>query len=298
MSPGYLAAIIAYFLWGVSPLFWKQLVHVPINEVLGHRVVWSMVFVTLWLIYSQRAAIRSALQMSWKVYLSLGLAAGLLFSNWFMYNWAINHSFVVEASLGYFINPMVNFLLGLFVLKERPRRLQTVSILIAFLGVGLFAFSVGRVPWISLGLAITFGLYGLIKKQTKIDASSGMMLETGWMLVPAIIYFAFLLNQHQLVFAHQDFATDLLLIATGLATVMPLVFFASAAQKISLISMGVLQFMSPSLQFLLGVFVYGESFTQEKLVGFLFIWTGLVLFTYESLRFYNTRHINRERKGQ
>jgi chloramphenicol-sensitive protein RarD len=288
-----IAAISAYFLWGISPLYWKLLASIPLDEVLAHRVLWSFVFIFAWVICKKNWTWLEQVRKRPQILGALVVAAALLFSNWYMYNWAINNSFVVEASLGYFINPLVNFLLALIVLKERPRRLQTVSILIAFLGVGVFAYSVGTLPWVSLGLAITFGVYGLIKKQIAVEAAPGMVLEVGVMLVPALALLGYLQAQQQLAFLHNDCSIDLLLIATGLATGAPLVLFAAAAKKMTLISMGILQFMSPSLQFLLGVFVYGESFTQEKLVGFLFIWIGLILFTYESLRFYNGNQLKR-----
>ncbi|GAB6171264.1 EamA family transporter RarD [Paradesulfitobacterium aromaticivorans] len=271
--------ILAYGSWGLLPIYWKTLKAVPSGELLAHRIVWSFVFVAVvllalgrWHMLREVLAIR---RNRWGV-----LLASLFVSiNWFTYIWAVNSDHVVEASLGYYITPFFMVLLGLALLRERLDFWQIISLLIALAGVAIITLEYGKVPWVSLALALSFALYGLVKKLMNLDSLTGLALETV-MVTPVAL--AFLLTR-QLngsgVFGHLPWGTTVLLLASGAITALPLFWFANGAKRIPLSTMGFIQYLSPSLQLIMGVLVFGEPFTQLDLISFSLIWISLALYT-------------------
>ncbi len=283
MKPGTLAALIAYILWGLLPVYWKAVEHVPAQEILSHRIVWSLV-VTLGLLVLRRqwAWLKQAARQP-KSLLPYGGAAALLTINWFVYIWANNNGHIVEASLGYFINPLVNVLLGVLFLRERMRAWQWVAVGLAFIGVSYLALNFGQAPWIALTLAFSFGFYGLIHKTGTLESVQGLNVETALMFLPAFGYLAYLASRGVGAFGQASVGATLLLGLAGFVTAIPLILFAYGARRVQLTTLGVLQYFAPTLQFLLGVVVYGESFTQARLIGFSLIWVALLLYTAEGI---------------
>lgn len=275
-------ALAAYCLWGFFPIYWKYLLHVPPDQILTHRMVWSLIFLGTLLVAKRSFTwLRTLTKRVLLTYLS---AATLLAANWFMYIWAVNHNHVVETALGYFINPLVNVLFGAWLLGEKPRPLQWAAIGAAALGVLYLSFVLGKPPFIALFLAATFGTYGLLKKRATLGALEGLTLETGLLFVPAAIYLLFIHTQNDGAFGAFNTQTDILLMLSGVATALPLLFFAAAARRLTLTSLGIVQYLAPTIQFLLGVFLYKEPFGIDRLVGFTMIWTGVLLYAAELLR--------------
>ncbi|MEZ4629623.1 MAG: EamA family transporter RarD [Deinococcales bacterium] len=281
-------ALGAYGLWGFLPIYWKLLSKLPALQILCHRMIWSLVAIVLLL--SLRPAqgqkrwqwLKTALANP-KVLRIYALAALLLALNWALYIWAVNANFVIETSLGYFINPLMSVFLGVVLYKERLRPGQWLAIVLATLGVIYLTFSYGRLPWIALGLASSFAIYGVLKKQAPLEAGKGLFLETATIFLPAlslILYWQFTgvgaIGRHNL-------GTDLLLLASGIPTSLPLLFFAAAAKRLPLSMMGIMQYIAPSIQFLLGIFVFKEYFDASRLMGFCIIWLALIVFTSENL---------------
>ena len=212
------------------------------------------------------------------IYTAAALLVGI---NWLVYVWAVNAGFIVEASLGYFINPLLSIFLGVIFLRERLRSWQWLPIGLTALGVLYLTFSYGRLPWIALTLALTFGLYGLVKKTAPLGSLFGLALETGLLFLPALLYLAYADSTGRGAFLHTGARSDLLMAGAGLITTVPLLMFASAVQRIPLFLVGILQFITPTLQFLIGVLIYQEPFTSDKLIGFGFVWVALIIFGIE-----------------
>lgn len=282
MNRGVLNAIGAYVIWGFLPIYWKALQQVPALQILNHRVVWSLVFLAI-LISARRnwAPLRQAIRQP-KIVLVYALAACLLAVNWLTYIWGVNAGFIVETSLGYFINPLVNVLLGVVFLREKIRPLQWVPIGMAAAGVLYLTFSYGSLPWIALVLAFTFALYGLLKKTAPLGSLHSLTLETGILFVPSLLYLLYVGLQGSGVFIEYDSLTNFLLIFTGVVTAIPLLLFGAAARSINLSLLGLLQYIAPTCQFLIGVLIYNEPFTQARLIGFSIIWAALFLYWLES----------------
>lgn len=274
-------ALGAYGSWGLLPFYWKRLAQVPSLEVLGHRVVWSCLLLCClaWLLRRKGAA--GSAGFSVRVVRVYAIASLLIAVNWLTYIWAVQSDRIVESSLGYFINPLANVLLGVAVLGERLRRGQWAAVGLASIGVVYLAVTYGSLPWIALVLAISFALYGLVKKLAPLGSLDGLALETVLLCLPAVGYLFYLESRGQGAFLHGGAAIDGLLVGTGLVTTAPLVMFASAARRIPLSLMGLLQYLSPTLQFLLGVLVYREPFTVRQFVGFGIVWTALAVFAVE-----------------
>jgi chloramphenicol-sensitive protein RarD len=292
MNKGVLAGLGAYTLWGLFPIYWKLLEQVPAIEILAHRIVWSLAFIVLllflqrdWLWLKQTIHNRRTLAI-------YTLAAILLSINWFTYIWAVNAGYVVEASLGYFINPLVNFLLGVIFFKEKLRGGQVAAVVLAVLGVVYLTVSYGSLPWISLVLAFTFGSYGLIKKTAPLESMHGFSLETGVLFLPALGFLLYRGASGMGAFMQQGMASTLLLILAGPVTSIPLLMFGYAARSIPLSMLGFIQYITPTLQFMLGVFVYNEPFPTSRLVGFSIIWLALLLYSIEGLRFNRRQKAN------
>ncbi len=282
MNKGVLYGIAAYAIWGIFPLYWKFLTGVPSLQIMTHRIVWSFVFVAL-LVGLRRdwPAIRRALSLRTAgVYL---LAGSLLAVNWLVYIYSVNAGFIVESSLGYFINPLVNVLLGVVFLRERLRPLQWVPVGMAAAGVLYLTLSYGQLPWIALVLAFTFGLYGLFKKLAPLGSLQGLTLETALIFLPALGYLLAMEANGTGSFGHVSLLQNALLALTGIVTAIPLLLFSEGARRIPLTIMGILQYLSPTMQFLFGVLVYHEPFTPQRVIGFSIIWVALILFTVESL---------------
>jgi chloramphenicol-sensitive protein RarD len=283
MNRGILYGIGAYTIWGFLPLYWKALQKVPAGEILANRIVWSFAFVLLLLAARRRWGwIRSTLGQP-RTLLTFVATSLLLGINWFVYIWAVNAGFVIETSLGYFINPLVNVLLGFVFLHERLRKGQLVALALAVSGVGYLTLSYGAFPWIALTLAFTFGLYGLLRKTGSLGPAEGLGLEMAILLVPALATMLLLDRAGSSSFGRGDWQTSVLLLGVGIITAVPLLLFAAAAKRITLTNLGLLQYIAPSIQFLLGVFVFQEPFGPELLVGFVLIWAALAVYSYESV---------------
>ncbi len=289
MKKGVWFALAAYMIWGLFPVYWKWLHQVPAVQLLGHRVVWSFVVLAFAIgLTRQWRALRAA-AFRRRVLLIYLVAAILISINWLTYLLAVNSGFVVEASLGYFINPLISVLLGVVVLRERLRPLQWVPIGLAAVGVVYFSLAYGSVPWYAITLALSFGLYGLVKKTAPLNSLYGMTLETALMLVPALAYLLYTEASHQGAFLHTNLTITLLLVGGGLVTTVPLLLFGSAAQRIPLALLGVLQYINPTLQFLLGTLVYHEPFSASRLIGFSIVWAALILYGVEGLVAFRSR---------
>lgn len=282
MNKGIIYGLTAYALWGFLPIYWKFLQDVPATEILAHRMAWSLVFVVGLLAVRQRWAwVKPAVrdQRTVLIYLFASLFLAL---NWGVYIWAVNNDFIIETSLGYFINPLVNVLFGFLFFGERLRPGQLAAVATAACGVLYLTISYGTLPWIALTLAFSFGTYGVLKKKAPLESLEGFSLETALLFLPAVAYLLYLEVQGAGSFGHVSIGTTALLGLTGIATAVPLLFFAAAARRATLTALGIMQYIAPTLQFLLGVFLYAEPFSQRQLIGFVLIWTALLIYTAES----------------
>ncbi len=281
MNQGIVFASLAYLAWGLFPLYFLQVAEVPALEVVMHRTVWSMLFMLVLLLVLRRWAWLRGLSRQPKILAAFALSAMLLASNWLVYVWAVQHQHLLDASLGYFINPLVNIALGFFFLHERPRRLQWLAVAIATLGVGWLAWQTGHPPWVALTLGLTFGFYGLLRKVATLGAMEGLTLET-MMLTPfAIGAIAWWTWQGSSAMSQGHTATNLWLLAAGPLTAIPLLLFASGARRIPMTTLGLLQYIGPTLQFTLGVYVFHEAFSPSRLIGFVLIWSALLLYSVD-----------------
>jgi chloramphenicol-sensitive protein RarD len=278
---GILAALGAYTIWGLLPIYWKAIQHVPPLQILAHRMVWSLVFALLLLAFTGRWQWLQRLRQRPALVLPFVVSAILLSVNWFVYIWSVNSGHIVDASLGYFINPLVSVLLGMVFLGERLRPGQWFAIALAAAGVAYLTWNFGQLPWIALTLAFTFGIYGLIRKTAPLGSLEGFSVEAAVMFLPALLFLFYQEANGTAAFGHDGLATTLLLALAGVATAVPLLLFAYGAQRVPLTTLGILQYVAPTLQFLLGVFLYHESFTAARLVGFSLIWTSLALYWAE-----------------
>ena len=279
---GFWLGVAAYGIWGLFPLYWKLVEHVPALQIISHRIAWS--FATLAIVGAARFRRDALSKLDRRTLAIYAIAAVLISINWFLYVYAVNTGFVLETSLGYFITPLVNVLLGVMVLRERLRPLQWVAVALAAAGVLQLTFGYGSLPWIAIGLALSFGSYGLVKKKAPLDSLAGLTLETGVVVAPAVAYLLIANANGHGSFGHSGPTTDLLLIGGGPVTVVPLLLFASAVRRITLTTVGLLQYIAPTIQFFLGVFLYGEPFAGTRLVGFVIVWTACVLFSVDGLR--------------
>ncbi|MBM7578951.1 EamA family transporter RarD [Jeotgalibacillus terrae] len=285
---GIIYTALAYTLWGLLPLYWKFVQHVSADEILANRIFWSFWFMLVLLIVTKQFSHfkKEALSLFKrpKLFAALVAASVLISINWFVYIWAVNSEQMVEASLGYYINPLVSVLLGVFILKEVLSKAQIVSFILALIGVLILTISYGEFPWIAFALAFSFGLYGLVKKVLRVNAAVGLTLETLTIMPIALIYLAYLQQADLLSLFHVSIGTDLLLFGAGAVTAVPLLLFANGAQRIPLFMVGFLQYIAPTLTLILGVFLYGEPFSLIDLISFVFIWLSLTVFTLSRVR--------------
>ena len=281
MNRGIWYAVGAYVIWGLFPLYWKEIQHVPALQLLGHRILWSCLILVGILLFTHQWRTFRATALPRSIVRIYSAAALLIGFNWLVYVWAVNAGFIIEASLGYFINPLISILLGVIFFRERLRPWQWISIGLAAIGVIYLTFTYGRLPWIALTLALSFGLYGLVKKAAPLGSLYGLTLETGLLFLPALLYLVYSDQVGQGAFLHTGAGSDLLLVGAGLMTTVPLLMFSSAVRRIPLSLAGILQYITPTLQFLCGVLIYKEPFTSAQLIGFGIVWGALIIFVME-----------------
>jgi chloramphenicol-sensitive protein RarD len=290
---GGLFAFLAFFIWGMSPLYWKALGAIPAFEIIMHRVLWSFLFL-LPVLFLQRQFpnFKRALitpSTRWILMATTLLVGG----NWFVYIWAVNHDVILQTSLGYFISPLVSILLGLVFLKERLRSMQQIAVLLAAGAMVYLGIHYGQFPWIAIYLAVTFGLYGLIRKIAPVGALVGLAAETMFLSPVALGYLIYLHAIHQGAFLNVNRVIDLLLMGAALLTALPLLLFTSGARRIHLSTLGFIQYTTPTCTFLLAVFYYGEPFDTATLITFCLIWTALALYSADAFMHRNRIDQNR-----
>lgn len=281
---GVLAAFFAFACWGILPVFWKALTSVDALEVLCHRITWSFAAIAPFMLLRGRLSSLAVFLRSGRNFLGLLLSGFLLAGNWFIYIWAIMSDMVVEASLGYYITPLVNILFGIVIFREKASRLVWLAIGIAALAVLYRVLNLGHLPYVPLGLAFSFALYGLLRKVLVVEALPGLFVETLAVLPLAAGYLVWQAGLGNSAFFRHDPAIDALLVGTGLITTIPLLCFAYGARRIRMTTLGILQYTTPSCILLLGILAYGEPFTTETAVTFALIWTALGLYTWDTAR--------------
>lgn len=286
---GLIYGLMCYGLWGVFPLYWKMLAHVPSQQILAHRIVWSLLFLAALLLWRRDKTFVSYLTTPRTLGI-LAITGALIGSNWFTYIYAVNHGHIVDASLGYYINPIVNVLLGVVFLKERLTRLQVVAVVFALAGLLWLTLHYGKLPMISLILALTFGFYGLLRKKANLQSMPGLMVET-LLLAPVALWYLWNVNfQGNGSFAHFSMLTDALLILGGPVTALPLFWFGISATRVPLSTLGFIQYLSPTLALLIGILIFREHFNPTYLVSFCLVWIGLGIYTFSVVRGIGTRN--------
>ena len=283
MRNGTLAALAAYTLWGILPIYWKLVERAPAAEILSHRAVWALVVVVILLSVQRQWGWVGRIAQKPAILLPFVATTLLLAVNWLIYLWANNNGHIVEVSLGYFINPLFSVLLGVLFLRERMRPGQWAAIGLALAGVTYLTISYGHLPWIALSLALTFGFYGLVRKTAPLGSVEGLTIETSLMFLPALIYLGYLAAQGTGSFGSAGLSTSLLLVGVGLATAVPLILFTKGARAVPLSTLGVLQYIAPTLQFIVGVLIFREGFSHAQTIGFTIVWTALLLYWLEGL---------------
>lgn len=276
--------VAAYGMWGLIPIYFKALSGVPALEILAHRIVWSVVLlVPLVLMRGQWPELRRVIS-SRKTLATLILTTVLIAVNWYLFIWAVDHDRVLEASLGYFINPLINVMLGMVFLGEKLSRPAAAAVVLAGLGVSVQVVMVGELPWIALTLAFSFGLYGLLRKTASVGAVVGLAVETSMLMLPAAGYLVWARRTGGLYLGSGDPSVDVLLVLAGAVTAAPLLCFTSAARLLPLTTLGFLQYVAPSGQFMLAVLAYGEVLTTGRIITFVCIWIALAIFTTDQIR--------------
>jgi chloramphenicol-sensitive protein RarD len=283
MNPGVAYAFAAFAVWGLFPIYFKALHSIGALEMLAHRMAWSMVFLLVVLTVRRQWRWLGPVMRDRRQLARFAASAVLLSTNWGIYIWAVNQGRIVEASLGYFINPLINVLFGMAFLHERLRPLQWVAVAIAGAGVAWLTWVNGAPPWISLALALTFGGYGLLRKTAHLGALEGLTLETMLLCPVAALYLTFISMEGVSGFGHASWGVKLLLVAAGPITAIPLLLFAAGARRIPLSMLGLIQYVTPSLQLLIGVLLYGEPFGHDRLLGYGAIWAALAVYSVEGI---------------
>lgn len=288
---GLLCAASAFLIWGASPVYWKTLGSVPAFEVLMHRIVWSFLFLVPLLAHSSNRGEFMAALRNTRVLRIMLLTAVLVSINWLIFIWAVINGFVLQTSLGYYINPLLNVLLGVLVLRERLRRAQAIAVILAAAGVLYLTLSVGQFPWIALTLASSFALYGLIRKVAPVSALAGLGIETLLLFPPAAGWLVYLHLTHQGALLHSGWAIDALLAATALVTAFPLLLFTTGARSLDLSTLGFMQYIVPSCYFLFAVFVYNEPVSVTQVTTFVLIWAALAIYSADSVLFHRKNRL-------
>ncbi|MEP1448703.1 MAG: EamA family transporter RarD [Paraglaciecola sp.] len=285
VKAGVIFALAAYFMWGIAPMYFKLLTSVPALEIVMHRIVWSvLVLCVLLLIRKKFKQIFTAIRDP-KVMIILAISGALLALNWLTFIWAVNNNYLLEASLGYFINPLFNVFLARFFFRETLSRLQFLAVLVALTGVMYLIFTHGQIPWVALALAITFSVYGLLRKKVSVESMPGLFIESCIMLPFALLYWVVMEPSSGNMLSN---TTDLniKLVLAGVVTTAPLLCFTAAAKRIRFTTLGFFQYVGPSLMFLLAVVYYQEPLDSARVVTFIFVWSGLLIYVYDSLRIY------------
>ena len=280
---GVLFALAAYTFWGIAPIYFKLVKQVPAFEILAHRIIWAFVLVLILIIAMRRMDRILPIVRSPKLIIRLTIATFLLGGNWFLFIWAINTGHLLDASLGYYINPLLNVAIGMAFFGEKMRRLQLVAIALAVTGVAIQVITFGAVPWVALALASSFATYGAIRKRLPVDSISGLWLETAILTPIMLSYLVFFADSSASDLTANAWQLNALLVAAGLVTTIPLLCFTAAAQRIRYSTLGFFQYIAPSLMFLLAVLAYGEPLEESKLITFVIIWSALALYTIDSV---------------
>ncbi|WP_017380345.1 EamA family transporter RarD [Paenisporosarcina sp. TG-14] len=283
---GVVFAVLSFMMWGLTPIYWKLTQHISSGEILAQRVFWSFIFMLMLLIFLRKwnlyvKFVKEIIKKP-KLFWSLFLASVLISSNWGIFMWAVIEGKIVEVSLGQYINPLTSMLIGVIVLKEKLSSSQVLAFVLAGMGVLTLTLHYGVIPWISLSLALTFGFYGLAKKMIKVDSTIGLALETMLISPIALVFLTYWMFQSQIQF-FDSVSTGLLLIGSGAVTVLPLLFFTMSAKKVTLSLIGILQYISPTILLLTGVFLYNETLSQAHLIALIFIWSALAIYTFPSI---------------
>jgi chloramphenicol-sensitive protein RarD len=284
LGGGYAAS--AFLIWGISPIYWKALRAVPALEIILHRMVWSFFFLVPLIIIMRRWQEFIDTLKNHRTLLIFLFTALIIGGNWLLYIWAVNNDNLLQASLGYYINPLVNVVLGIVFLKERLRAPQILAVVLATAGVLYLTIYYGEFPWIALTLAVSFGLYGLIRKVAPVGSLVGLAVETLLLSIPALVYLFYLDSQGQGSIFRVSLKLDLLLMGCALVTAIPLLFFTLGARRLYLSTIGLLQYIAPSCMFILAVFLFHEPFSSAQVVTFILIWTALAIYSTDSVRYY------------
>jgi chloramphenicol-sensitive protein RarD len=280
---GVLLAIGAYTMWGIAPIYFKTITFVPALEILSHRVIWSFFFLAIIIHFSHQWRNVVSIFQSKSKMLYLIATALLIGANWLIFIWAINANHMLDASLGYYINPLINVVFGMLFLGERLRKLQWFAVTLAAIGVAIQIVVFGSVPVVAFALAISFAFYGLLRKKVSVNGQTGLFIETLVLIPAALIYLAWFADSATSSMTNNEFNLNVLLISAGIVTTLPLLCFTGAATKLKLSTLGFFQYIGPSLMFLLAVLIYGEAFSTDKAITFTFIWGALVVFSYDGL---------------
>jgi chloramphenicol-sensitive protein RarD len=283
---GVIYAGSAFLIWGLSPAYWKVLGAVSALEIILHRVIWSFFLLMTLIVLQRRWGEFLAVLKKRRMLLTLFATAVVISGNWLLYIWAVNNNYLLQASLGYYINPLVNVLLGMIFLRERLRKMQIVAVLLATAGVLYLTIYYGEFPWIALTLALTFGVYGLVRKMAPVGPLVGLAVETMLLFVPAVMCLYYLDSRGMRFIFRVSFKLDLLLIGCAPLTAVPLLFFTLGAKRLYLSTVGLMQYIAPSCMFLLAVFVYDEPFSKTQVLTFITIWTALVLYSTDSVIYF------------
>ncbi|MEN6567220.1 MAG: EamA family transporter RarD [Veillonellales bacterium] len=283
---GIVYAMLSYVIWGLTPIYWKLIQHVSSGEILAQRVFWSFIFMLGILFITRKwymfVEFAKKIIKKPKLFWSLFIASVLISTNWGIFMWAVINGRILEASLGQYITPLTSMLLGVIVLKERLSATQTLAFLLAGIGVLILTLHYGTFPWISLSLALTFGFYGLAKKVIKANSTIGLSLETMVIFPVSLVYLSHLMVQSQVQFTN-SISTSLLLMGSGVVTALPLLLFTKSAKTVSLSMLGILQYISPTLSLIIGVFLYHEALTEAHLIALIFIWSALAIYAFSSV---------------
>ncbi len=273
----------AYLIWGLCPIFWKSLSHVSSFELLLHRTIWSLIFLFVIIIVQKRAAELIQILTSPATLGLLAVSTLVLAFNWYLFIWAVNHDEVLQTSLAYYINPLLIVFLGMIFLKEKLRKPQLLALIIAGIGVGYYTFFIGQFPWISIAIAVSFAIYGLMHKMMSVLPLPGLCIETLLLSIPSVVVLVYLHSNGKGTLLNVDLTTDLLLTATCLVTGLPLLFFTIGTKRSTLTTVGFMQYIAPCCSFLLAVFYYSEPFSSQKLITFIMIWIALAIYTIDSV---------------
>ena len=281
---GAFSAISAYVLWGFAPLYFKLLTDIAAGEILMHRVIWSSVILLVMIIVMRKWSQLVAVFKQPKLIFHLSLSAGFLAVNWFLFIWAVNNDHLLDASLGYYINPLFNVVLGMLFFQERLRRTQLIAVALAFIGVLIQLVALGTLPLISIVLAATFGIYGLIRKKLAVNSFVGLFIESLLMLPLAVIYWCYFINSSTSNMMLNSSNLNVILIMAGIVTTAPLLFFTAAAKRLTLSTLGFFQYLGPSIMFILATFYYQETLQTAELMTFICIWAALAIYSIDSLK--------------